>query len=311
MEKYLFIESSSQPPSAYILENRASELYHVKSLMDKYSIDFHKIFVKQNKYENLSRRKRVISRAYFKLESIFIQFQINFNHINNLVYAALCEGPGGFVEYVSCLRKEHKNDVYYGITLHDKKHLKWKFRDERFIAKYGNLLYTENVQNYISIFSTKKAHLVTSDGGFGIVHNKLNYQEQLHIPLFFSEIVCAVSIQAEGGVFILKMYDIFTKASVDLLNILNDFYETVVIYKPNTSRPANSEKYIICQNFKNNPSFINKLQNTLFDFIENQRDGQYITSILNKNTSLSSLDQSVIHKYTNTQIEEIKKALNA
>ena len=37
--------------------------------------------------------------------------------------------------------------------------------------------------------------------------------------------------------------------TIDLLYILSSFYEKVYIIKPNTSRYANSEKYIVCKNF--------------------------------------------------------------
>ena len=37
--------------------------------------------------------------------------------------------------------------------------------------------------------------------------------------------------------------------TVDLLYILSSFYEKVYITKPQTSRYANSEKYIVCRNF--------------------------------------------------------------
>jgi hypothetical protein len=37
--------------------------------------------------------------------------------------------------------------------------------------------------------------------------------------------------------------------TIDLLYILSSFYEKVYIMKPNTSRYANSERYIVCKDF--------------------------------------------------------------
>lgn len=54
----------------------------------------------------------------------------------------------------------------------------------------------------------------------------------------------------KGGNFIIKFFDIFTLASVDMLYILSCFYTNIAITKPCTSRTANSEKYIVCENFK-------------------------------------------------------------
>jgi hypothetical protein len=37
-----------------------------------------------------------------------------------------------------------------------------------------------------------------------------------------------------------------------MLSLVIENFEKINIYKPETSRPANSEKYLICQGFKNN-----------------------------------------------------------
>jgi cap1 methyltransferase len=62
----------------------------------------------------------------------------------------------------------------------------------------------------------------------------------------------ALCLQKTNVFFILKVFDIFTTTSVHLLYLLNLVYSEVYIYKPKTSRPTNSEKYIICKNFKLN-----------------------------------------------------------
>ncbi len=57
-------------------------------------------------------------------------------------------------------------------------------------------------------------------------------------------------MQKEGGDFILKVFDTFLKSTIDIIYVLSTFYEKVYITKPNTSRTANSEKYIVCKNFR-------------------------------------------------------------
>ena len=56
-------------------------------------------------------------------------------------------------------------------------------------------------------------------------------------------------MQKKGGCFILKIFDIFSKLTVDILYLLSCLYDEVYVTKPNTSRLANSEKYIVCRNF--------------------------------------------------------------
>ena len=57
-------------------------------------------------------------------------------------------------------------------------------------------------------------------------------------------------MQKKEGHFILKIFDIFSKTTLDILYLLSSVYKQVYIVKPNTSRLANSEKYIVCKNFK-------------------------------------------------------------
>ena len=77
----------------------------------------------------------------------------------------------------------------------------------------------------------------------------------------------AIIMQKHKGTFIIKFFDVFTYPTVELLYLLNCFYENINICKPNTSRFANSERYVICFNFKLRSSekyidnFINILKN--------------------------------------------------
>jgi hypothetical protein len=57
-------------------------------------------------------------------------------------------------------------------------------------------------------------------------------------------------MQKYNGHFILKIFDIFEKCTTEILYILSCFYKKIIICKPDTSRVANSEKYIVCKFFK-------------------------------------------------------------
>lgn len=47
-----------------------------------------------------------------------------------------------------------------------------------------------------------------------------------------------------GGHFVCKLFDLFTPFSVGLVYLMYHAFEKVCIFKPNTSRPANSERYV-------------------------------------------------------------------
>jgi hypothetical protein len=91
-------------------------------------------------------------------------------------------------------------------------------------------------------------HIITADGGID-VSNDFNKQEELVSKLIISEVIYAITMQKKGGHFILKIFDIFSKLTIDILYMLTRVYSEVYITKPFTSRLANSEKYIVCKNF--------------------------------------------------------------
>ena len=57
-------------------------------------------------------------------------------------------------------------------------------------------------------------------------------------------------MQKKGGTFILKLFDIFSAATIDLVYILSSLYDRTYIIKPHTSRAANAERYIVCKKFR-------------------------------------------------------------
>lgn len=116
----------------------------------------------------------------------------------------------------------------------------------------GDINNLENI-NYIKnlIGNNKGFYLVTADGGFD-EGTDFNNKEQLHYYLILNEIYAALYLQQFSGTFILKVFDIFTTTSIHLLYLLKTVYREVYIYKPKTSRPTNSEKYVICKNFIGN-----------------------------------------------------------
>lgn len=153
------------------------------------------------------------------------------------------------------------NDRYYGMTLVNDDPIcpGWKktraFLDshpnviiENGADKTGNLISLENYL-YCAEKYKNKMDIVTADGGFDFSVD-FNHQEGMATQLILCEVFYALAIQKYGGTFILKIFDVFHKTTVDILYILSYYYKNVSIIKPYTSRVANSEKYVVCQGFK-------------------------------------------------------------
>lgn len=94
----------------------------------------------------------------------------------------------------------------------------------------------------------KPSDLITSDGGFD--WKRENLQEQEAYRLVFSEIVTALKLQKEGGNFVIKIFESYTKITIKMIEMLRQIYSQVFISKPYTSRISNSEKYLVCKGFK-------------------------------------------------------------
>jgi 23S rRNA U2552 (ribose-2'-O)-methylase RlmE/FtsJ len=190
----------------------------------------------------------------------------------------LAEGPGGFIEAVCHLRK-NPNDVYYGMTLvnNDSKCPGWKksknFLEEnrnvvieKGIDDTGNLLSVENFEYCYKKYGGKM-DLITADGGVDFSEN-FNDQEYTATKLIIAQVIYAISMQSSGGNFVLKVFDIFSNATVDALYLLSSLYKEVYIMKPKTSRYANSEKYVVCKDFNGNKNE-NNIKNLIQKFHEN------------------------------------------
>jgi 23S rRNA U2552 (ribose-2'-O)-methylase RlmE/FtsJ len=129
----------------------------------------------------------------------------------------------------------------------------------------GDINNLENIYYIKELINRQKSdgfNLITSDLGFdeGI---EFNNKEQLHCLAITNCIFNTVYLQKEGGHYVLKVFDIFTETSIQLLYLLNTLYDEVYIYKPKTSRPSNSEKYIICKGFTKNKEYKQKVIDTL------------------------------------------------
>ena len=246
-------------------------------------------------YKNSVSKIKPISRAFFKLIEIFYTFNILENLKKKEIKSFhLAEGPGGFIEALSYLRF-NTSDIYYGMTLIDNLNNKipgWK-KSDNFLRKNKNViiekghdgtgnLYNPDNLSYVIKKYKNSMEIITGDGGFdfSIDYNK---QENLALQLIYAQIIYAICLQKKNGYFILKVFDTFTNASVDLLYILSCFYEKVNIIKPNTSRSANSEKYIVCSHFKyNDTSYYFKEFSTTLAMLNNiDLNDTYINRFLN------------------------------
>lgn len=308
-----------------IYSGLSDKLSKMKSKIDENNKDWDKMKKVTNPYElihlsyhrdkkNNSIAKYIpLSRSYFKMIEMINDFKLLDKKVP-IVSASLAEGPGGFMEAIHNNRQQnYYNDKIYGITLppNNKYIPGWDKISHtnrfNFQIKYGNLYNIDDIKTFSNIFTKQRAYLVTADGGFDYSVD-FNNQEQLSYRIIFCEIVTALGIQEIGGNFVCKIFDIFTLFTMKMIYIVHYFYENVYIIKPNTSRTANSEKYIIAKGFK---GINNEILNQLYSIIENWDENSYALDIdgIKFSNDFVHLINKFNEEYTETQMKYISKTI--
>jgi 23S rRNA U2552 (ribose-2'-O)-methylase RlmE/FtsJ len=265
-------------------------------------------------------KMKPLSRSFYKMIEMVNMFQL-FNDFTDISINTfhLAEGPGGFIEATQYLRK-NTDDNYYGMTLmDDDPHIPgWKkskyfletnqnVKIERGVTGTGDLLEVDNLK-YCNEKYKNSMNIITADGGFDFSID-FNQQEILAANLLLAQVSFAISMQKVGGHFILKIFDIFTKTTCDLMYLLSSLYKQVYIVKPNTSRLANSEKYIVCKGFKNYPE---ELINNIIQKYDTLKTSEFISGILQDDLDYFYLNKLEEYNaiFGQQQIENITVTLN-
>ena len=166
------------------------------------------------------------------------------------------------------------------------------------------IYFIDDVKNYINKFKYKKANLVTADGGFDYSKD-FNGQEINSCQIIYSECIIALHVLENKGCFVCKIFDIFSFTMIQILYIICSSFEFVYIYKPETSRPANSEKYLICMYYKNNKS--DKIKKILLNNIEKWYK---ISQTIENNNSVIFKNIKVDNMFINKLNEYNEKYMN-
>jgi len=284
---------------------------------------------KSRKYSNIYEYPRLykynnfkpISRAYYKIWEIIFDFNINCDtetfHI--------AESPGGFIQATLEYKKRSYGEVKmcHTTSLTDKQNTD--------IPNYHRLIHNnKNVdvivdsecngdvcdpKNIIFLYKklkNNKISFITADGGINDQGN-YNNKEITHIKLILCEAYLSLLILENQGTFVLKIFDIFTRSTCDIIYLLTYLFESVSIAKPLTSRSTNSEKYLVCKGFIKN-RFSTELKNLLFKCIyyNSKYDKIYIKSLFKSTPPKKFLEKicTFNNTFTKNQILSIEKTLD-
>ncbi len=252
-------------------------------------------------------QERVISRAYYKMSEIIQSYGERLLGSNGTRrIACIAESPGGFIQALVDHRvaKDSRHETHISSismspnisrdTWEDFKRTQAKYYADVISSKHGSTNIKVHLQDgdltkqddreaFKRNFLTDLADLVTADGGFDRDKTSSDLEELDTARLILSEVIMALEIQAQGGAFVLKIFDMATKFTVDMISILAHCYESVSIIKPKSSRPANSEKYVVCTGFKftRDDEYLQQLIDQLsVALYQPLAEGEYFNSLL-------------------------------
>ncbi|XP_055044556.1 cap-specific mRNA (nucleoside-2'-O-)-methyltransferase 1 [Misgurnus anguillicaudatus] len=271
--KKLKIEDETE----FCTENLLHLLLRCKSVFDNLEgEEMRRARTRSNPYETI-RGAFFLNRAAMKMANMDHVFDYMFTNPKDskgkpqtrdkegelLYFGDVCAGPGGFSEYVLWRRGWHAKG--FGMTLKGANDFKLEdffaapselfepYYGEGGIDGDGDITRPENIsafRNFV-LDSTegRGLHFLMADGGFS-VEGQENIQEILSKQLLLCQFLTAMSSIRTGGHFVCKTFDLFTPFSVGLIYLLYLCFERISLFKPITSRPANSERYVVCKGLK-------------------------------------------------------------
>ncbi|XP_046464895.1 cap-specific mRNA (nucleoside-2'-O-)-methyltransferase 1 [Neodiprion pinetum] len=243
-------------------KNVLKDVLNSKSVFDKLDgNELRRARTRSNPFETI-RGAFFLNRAAVKMANMdraadFVFTEPKNLHPNELLYFAdICAGPGGFSEYV--LWKKKWNAKGFGFTLRGENDFKldefYAGPCETFHPYYGpkdngDVYDPENQKGFRDLIMEdtggKGLHFTMADGGFS-VEGQENIQEILSKQLYLCQCLVALMVLKDGGHFVVKLFDLFTHFSAGLIYLMYRCFDRICIFKPNSSRPANSERYLLC-----------------------------------------------------------------
>lgn len=161
----------------------------------------------------------------------------------------LCGGPGEFAAYT--LWRNPLCNVF-GVTLSvNAPYKRSVYTHPNFTVVLGpdgtGDVMDKNVLFDLSVNCGNACDLVLADGAVDS-SGRENEQEQLNAPLIMRETQLALICLRTGGSCVLKVFDAFDDDTLRMLEMFTRHFASWHLVKPPSSRPSNSERYLVCLN---------------------------------------------------------------
>ena len=265
------------------------------------------------------------TQAWTKMHEVLFQFDVVPKDGKSFKSVHLCEAPGAFISSVNHFIKTHRKNVqwyWWATTLnpyYEGNDLDVMIADDRVLSltlpnwyfgidDTGNCMDVENMFGLINFIGTE-VDFVTADGSINC-QDKPDEQESIVTDLHFCEIVTAMNLLSQGGKFVLKVFTFFEHASVCMIYLLNAVFGEVHIFKPATSKPGNSELYIVCLDYVGRNAVKDYLPVLHKNFSENVFDSRNLFFVDDIPKSFIDELQDCAYMFTTLQSETIRRNIS-
>ena len=275
------------------------------------------------KYFNLKSKKDIINRSFFILWELLINFDII--NDNKMLKTLNMSNNMALNQCISFYRnkfyKSSSNNDVYNTFNNSKMNIDNDNNIEDFgsdseinninIHKNYNNITDINIINNICKEFNESLDVIVTD--INILWKNHNYQEQESFITILSQIYCSLNILKKGGNLVLKTYESYCDYTIKLILILSLCFENVYITKPLLSRPSNSERYIVCLDYKSKKTNDTKIKQ-LYEIIEkiNKTKNMYIIDIYNNykiNDNIINLNKMINTNISNFQFRSINEIM--
>lgn len=132
--------------------------------------------------------------------------------------------------------------------LEDKYDLRKNYPDKWLMSSTndGDVSNPENIVNFQ--YQIPQVDLYTSDLGFDVSQD-YNAQERLHLTAHYGQLLSGLMVLKPGANLLVKQFTFFQEVNICNIAIMTQFFDEVYISKPATSKPDNSEVYLVGKNF--------------------------------------------------------------
>jgi 23S rRNA U2552 (ribose-2'-O)-methylase RlmE/FtsJ len=265
----IILNTENQKMSYNLYKNLKNRLNKSKSLLDEIPAPIYQIISKKLDVYNTMRNHikkeynmQIVTNACLKMYEMLHQHKIISEKKKTINVFCNAELPGGFIIAINHYVKTNTNlelnwlassyvsstvlgDVY-GIYENNKD--KWLMSDDMNgdVTDINNIL---KIKQRVLEKYPSGIDLYTSDIGIDVTSD-YNTQEEQTLLINYCQILCGLLTLGIDGTMITKQFTFFTPFNTSLLILLHNLFKHVFITKPLTSRPINSEIYIVCKNFK-------------------------------------------------------------